>query len=143
MGDVHLLCLSAEGERLAKPFGGAQVSDPSLTPSAALPAAWPSVRALWPPQYVHHGVLEFLALAESAGATPLLLSPSLLARGESGAAGSRPLGPEAASELTASLRSSGPLAVGGLTARQALAIGARLVSIDLYRLLGSAATLEE
>ena len=141
MGDVHLLCLSAEGERLAKPFGGAQVSEPSLTPSAV--CCRPSVRALWPPQYVHHGVLEFLALAESAGATPLLLSPGLLARGESGAAGSRPLGPEAASELTASLRSSGPLAVGGLTARQALAIGARLVSIDLYRLLGSAATLEE
>ena len=35
MGDVHLLCLSAEGERLAKPFGGAQVSEPSLTPSSA------------------------------------------------------------------------------------------------------------
>ena len=141
MGDVHLLCLSTEGERLAKPFGGAQVSEPSLTLCGRL--LGPRLRALWPPQYVHHGVLEFLALAESAGATPLLLSPSLLARGESGAAGSRALGPEAASELTAALRSSGPQAVGGLTARQALAIGARLVSIDLYRLLGSAATLEE
>ena len=40
MGDVHLLCLSAEGERLAKPFGGAQVSEPSLTPSAHAAGCW-------------------------------------------------------------------------------------------------------
>ena len=110
---VHVLCLAPGGERLARPFGA---------------------------QYVHHAVLEFLALAEMVGASPVLLSSGRWMPPE--AAERAPLDGAAAASLTAALRESGPLTIGGLTADHGREIAARLVGLDLCALLAAASSLE-
>ena len=113
---MHVLCLALEGWRLAKPHG---------------------------PQYMAHAFLEFLALARALGAAPRLLPDSALTGcAEHAEDSGRLMQPCDALALTDRLV-TGPVAVGGLSLAQGLAVGARLIGLDLCVFIQAAATVEE
>lgn len=115
---VHVLCLTLEGCRLAKPHGA---------------------------QYMAHACLEFLALARALGAAPHLLPNSALsgcAREHAVDHTGHLMQPCDALNLTERLV-TGPVAVGGLSLGQGLAVGARLIGLDLCVFIQAAPTVDE